>query len=110
MSRLHSHFVRRSLFYTVVAGSIAAFSIAKADSIESDALIEQAPSACLAAAAEHYKVSEGAVTLKKRGKVKYKSSLRGVTVPIKVTLNGRPKDRTCIALKNGKFKFFTSSG
>ena len=110
MSLPRSHSVRKLLLRTfVIAGSFAAISAAKADSIDRETLVQQAPTTCLAAAVEHYKVDAEAVTLKKRGKIKYKSSLRGVTVPIKVTLNGRTQDRTCLAMKNGKFKFFTKS-
>ncbi len=99
--------VRKFLIFSFLgATSIAVISGAQAETIDRETLMEQAPVTCVPAAAAHYKVDEGDVTLKERGKVKYKSSLRGVAVPITVKLNGRAQDRTCLAMTNGKFKFF----
>ena len=110
MSLPRSHTVRRLLFHAfVVAGSLAAFSAAKAESIDRETLLQQAPATCLPAAAAHYRVDEEAVTVNEKGRIKYKSSMRGVTVPIKVTINGRLQDRVCLAMKNGKFKFFANA-
>lgn len=110
MSLPRSHSVRKALFHAfILAGSFAALSAAKAETIDRETLMQQAPATCLPAAAAHYKVDEDAVALNTKGRIKYKSSMRGVAVPIKVTINGRLQDRTCLAMRNGKFKFFANT-
>ncbi len=97
-----------STYLFAMAAGLATSSMAYADDMSRADLMALAPATCLSAAAEHYRVERDEVALNERRQARYKSSLGGVAVPIKVKLNGRTRDRICLAEPDGSFRFLAN--